>query len=112
MSIVLDILQPCRPFIDLPEIPVEREAVHRYCVDLVKNALPFEVADEVNVDRRHSAENPHQARTRGGNSFACRYRQFGESREVGIDLRIPVRFVVRLVPYLHRFDHSAAPDDG
>ena len=41
-----DLVELRRPFVDLPEVPVERKAVHRDDVDLVQHALARQALDE------------------------------------------------------------------
>src|SRR5690349_7006464 len=53
MGDVLDFLQLGRPFVDLPEIPVERKAVNGKRIDMVEDPLALEIADEVRIDRRN-----------------------------------------------------------
>src|SRR5690606_5267133 len=57
----LDLTQALRPCIDLPEIPVEREAVHGEHIDVRESSLAIEQPQELRIDRRDSAEHHGQA---------------------------------------------------
>ena len=57
-----DLVDLRRPFVDLPQVPVEREAVHGDRVDVVEHALVRQVADEAGIDRRHAAEHARKRR--------------------------------------------------
>src|SRR5690606_26829472 len=71
-----------------------------------EDALRSEVLDEVRVDRRDPAEHAGEGRAFGGHGRGRDLHHFRVDPPVRIDLEIPVRLVVRLVPELHRFDHG------
>jgi hypothetical protein len=75
---------------DLPVVPVEREAVDGDDVELIQRALPIEPLDEQGVDGRDAAGEP--AHVAEGLPFL-------------IELQVPVGLVVRLVPDHRSFDH-------
>ena len=63
--------------------------------------------DEVGIDRRDAAEHARQRRVLGARPRRPRARPSRRSvAQSGIDLEVPVRHVVRLVPEHHRFDHA------
>jgi hypothetical protein len=108
----VDRRKPLRPLINLPKIPIERETVNGNHIHILENAFRCEGANEMFVDRRDAAKNPQQARPLRCDRPACGIRHAREQRKVGIDLGIPVRFVVRFVPDFHRFDHQLFPRAG
>jgi hypothetical protein len=76
--------------------------------EVIEHAIAFEALDEEGVDRRDAAEHALDGRIDGMD----RLGRFGQGRRqhrpVGVDLRVPMRFVVGLVPDHGCFDHSAA----
>ena len=39
------------PFLDFPQIPVERKTVYRHRVNVVEHAAPFQVFNKTGIDR-------------------------------------------------------------
>jgi hypothetical protein len=103
-----DLRQLIGPLVDHPVVPVERETVHRHRVHLVENALTLHVLDEQRVDRRDAAEHAGQISVLGRHRLPCEARHLGEAGPFRVDLEIPVRLVVGLVPDHHRFDHGSS----
>jgi hypothetical protein len=96
-----------RPLVDHPKIPVEREPVYCHDIESLQRALAGEVGDEQRIDRRNTAQYTRQTRHLCRNRVAGQKRHSGEAFPVGIELEIPMRFVVRLVPQHYSFDHAA-----
>ena len=46
-----DLVDPRWPFMDLPEVPVEREAVHRHGVHMVQHAVIAHPVHKAGIDR-------------------------------------------------------------
>ena len=75
----------------------------------VERALCLHVGDEIRVDRRDAAENPGQARRLGRDRLAGQPAHARKPRPVRVELGVPMRLVVRLVPDHRGFDHAATP---
>src|SRR5690606_918097 len=75
----------------------------------VQHALARQVQEEAGVDRRDAAEHPGEAGPLRGD----RRRRGADHRRVDgpvlVDVEIPVREVVRLVPELDGLDHARPP---
>lgn len=111
---------------DLPEVPVEWETMGRNGVDVVEHALRFHKSEEVRINRRNSAEHAREPGIDLPDRSRGQLCHMGKAAPVRIDLRIPMRLVVRLVPDHGGFDHEylriagnagrlpalAAPADG
>jgi hypothetical protein len=88
-------------------VPVEREAVQRDGIDLVEDALPLHVVDELRIDGRDAAQHARETAALGADGLARALDHVAEARPVGIDLEVPVRLVVGLVPEHDGFDHGS-----
>lgn len=78
-------------------------------IEVIEHAVVFHTADEERVDWRYSAEYLRQFRILGCDGVGgdnCHLRKQAPFR---IDFRIPMRFVVRLVPDHCSFDHLTSP---
>ena len=102
----LDLGDLGRPLVDLPQVPVQREAMHRQRVDRRKDAMRLDLAHPVRIDGRHAAENARDVRIHRGDGVAGADHAIGEQGPFGIEGEIPVRLVVRLVPEHGGFDHG------
>ena len=102
----LDLGQPLGPLVDLPVVPVEREAVHGDGVDVVEHPLLFHVEDELGVDRRDPAQDAGERAVLPPHGLPRENGHAGEHLPLGVDLEVPVGLVVRLVPQLHGLDHT------
>jgi hypothetical protein len=101
-----------RPLVDVPVVPVEREAVHGHHVDEVDEAVAADEVEPPRVDRRHAPEHDRQA---GRERPDAPRRAAGHGAELlppGSTWKVPVRLVVRLVPELDGFDHGAVRGRG
>ena len=101
-----DVLEPLRPFVDRPQVPVEREAVHGYGIDGVHRPVLDHQPHEVGIDRRHAAQHAGEPRALGGDGKARLTRHLAEHRPARVKLEVPVRLVVGLVPDHHGIDHG------
>ncbi len=83
--------------------------MHRHHIDVIHNAPRGEPLDEGGIDGRHAAEHPWKGWILGCDGLARQARHTGEDLPVRIQVGIPVRLVVGLVPDLDRFDHAKPP---
>ena len=104
----LDLGDLGRPFVDRPQVPVEREAVHRDDIHRVQRAVPFHAAHPGRIDGRHAAQHAGDRRIDRVDRIAGTRDRIGEDRPVGIEFRVPMRLVVRLVPDHRGFDHRVS----
>src|SRR5690242_8674343 len=51
-----------RPLLDLPQIPVQRETMHRDRIDVIEHTARFHVLHEAWIDRRDAAEHTRKRR--------------------------------------------------
>src|SRR3546814_10930760 len=51
-------VDPSRPFVDLPKVPVERKAMDGDDIDIVQSTLGTEPFDECRIDRRLTPQHP------------------------------------------------------
>jgi hypothetical protein len=101
-----DLLNLCRPFVDRPQVPIERKPVHRDRIDVIEHTFAGHVGDKVRIDGRNAAENARQRRVGVLHGLAGGDSHLGKQRPVGIYLGIPMGLVVRLVPDHDGFDHA------
>jgi hypothetical protein len=87
-------------------IPVEWEAVYSHRIQALQDALTLHIRDKERVNGRDAAKHPQQARTFGGYRLCGEFGHVGERPPFGIDLKGPVRLVIRLVPEHHGFYHG------
>jgi hypothetical protein len=97
------------PLMDLPQVPVEREAMHGYDVDMIENPAVLEITDESGVDRRHASEYARQLGVLRPDRLPGEDCHFGETAPARIDFGVPVGLVVGLVPDHCGFDHDSTP---
>src|SRR6185369_3277373 len=89
-----------------PMVPIQREAVQRDYINRVEHAVAAQQLYKVGVDRRKTAQ--HDGQVRIDLSYRLR-RQHDHSCEdfpIWIDVKIPVRKIVRLIPKHYGFDHA------
>ena len=75
----------------------------------VEHAVSLHPLDPERVDRRHAAEHALHLRIDRADRLAGLDRHVGEHRPFGVDLGVPMRLVVGLVPDHRRFDHRRPP---
>ena len=96
----------CRPLVDLPEVPVERKSVHGDGVDMVEHTMVLHLLHERRIDRRDAAKHLGRcAALSAAIASAASDRHCGEPLPVRVELRVPMRLVVGLVPDHRRLDH-------
>ena len=81
--------------------------MNRARVHAREDALVAHVDDEVWIDWRDAAEDAREAGALAGDRVPRHADHRRVHAPILVDLEIPMRFVVRLVPQLHRFDHES-----
>ncbi len=100
-----DFIQFLRPIVDLPMVPIQREAMHRHAVQMVEQAIALQQGNELRINGRDSAQDQGQRRAQFPDANGGHSRHLGELLPVRVHLEVPMRQVVRLVPQLDCFDH-------
>src|SRR5205085_11860950 len=97
-----------RPLMDVPMVPIKGEAVHCDHVDGVQHSIRTEQGYKVGIDGRDATQGNTQRRIFTTDRRSCSHHHLSEDLPVGIELEVPVRQVVRLVPEHYRFYHASS----
>src|SRR5688572_13187204 len=87
-------------------IPIEWEAVNSNDIEYFKYAPGIQTLDKGRVNRRNTAEHALQRGIHSGDFVGRQLYHFRKGVPLRIDLEIPVRLVVRLIPEHHRVYHD------
>src|SRR5690606_17167779 len=85
-----DFLQLLWPFTDLPQVPVERKAMHRDRVEPLQNTEILHALHEAWINRRYSAQDPDDIRIFPLDGIGSQDCHFCEAAPVRIYLRVPM----------------------
>src|SRR3981081_3953592 len=106
----LDLRKLLWPFVDHPVVPVQWKPVDGEDIHVVEDTLRFHVQDKVWINGRNAAQDFEEVRRLGfyGGGGGGRVRHGGENFPARIELEVPMRLIVGLVPEHYRFDHAEA----
>src|SRR5258707_15118054 len=90
-----------------PVVPVEWETMNCNYVYFVQHAVAAEQLHKSWINRRQSTQNDREPRADLPDLACCRNSHMGKYLPVGVQVKIPVREVVGLVPQHHCFNHSS-----
>ena len=79
--------------------------MNRHGVNMLEYAGCLHPIHEGWVDWRNAAQDAGQGRMNRANGFSGEHGHLREAAPARIELQIPMRLVVRLIPYFDSFDH-------
>jgi hypothetical protein len=101
----LDLFETFGPFVNHPVVPIQGKTVHRYDINRIKHAQIAHPSNEKSIDRRNAAQHTYQPRVSPLHSLRGSTDHGRKLFPFRIDLEIPMRLVIRLIPKHHCFDH-------
>ena len=86
--------------------------MHGHGVNRVEGSECLQAIQKGGIDGRHAAQDTSETRVLGCDCIARQSNQTSELLPRRINLHVPMRFIVRLIPDLRGFNHrsNSAPD--
>src|SRR5438270_6466800 len=101
-----DFLDLLRPIMDLPVVPIQREAVHGDNIDRVKDSIRTQELNEMRINGRDAAQDQRQLRIFAVDRLGRGDDHLSKHLPIRVQLEIPMGEIVWFIPKHHCFNHA------